>query len=258
MRSRWVAAAVLALSIGSVGAGTAQEADKGVPVRIQTSGQAQFQFRLEDMAERRARIGIVISMEPHETDSLGAVVDAVTPGGPADRAGIRSGDIITKIDGKTMGATTERPGLRLSQTIAQLEPNDTVVIEFYRGRGRRTVSVVTAPAMSLSFSNSADDSARNLIALLTSPLADLSLAPLNPELGQYFGTAEGVLVISSPPEAKLGLRGGDVILTVNGRKIDNPDRVLRLLRNRRQPLALEVFRSHRRISVRVPVDTTGR
>ena len=254
-----IAVAVLVLSAGMTGPASCQAVrNRSAPMQVRTAGQAQIQFNFEDVAERRARIGIIIGMEPHETDSLGAVIDAVSPGGPADRVGIRSGDIITKIDGVAIGSTAERPGLRLSQAIAHLEPNDTIAVEFYRNHNRRTVSVVAAPAMSVTFTNSADDSARNLIALLASPLADLSLAPLNPELGQYFGTTEGVLVISSPPEAKLGLKGGDVILSINDRKITNPDRVLRLLRTRQQPLALEVLRSHRRIPLRIPADTTGR
>ena len=46
--------------------------------------------------------------------------------------------------------------------------------------------------------------------LYGSPLADLELAPLNPDLGQYFGTDTGVLVISVPAESQLGFKGGDV------------------------------------------------
>jgi hypothetical protein len=45
-----------------------------------------------------------------------------------------------------------------------------------------------------------------------SPLGRLELAPINPELGQYFGTDEGVLIISAPKDAELGLKGGDVVL----------------------------------------------
>src|SRR5262245_59144331 len=45
---------------------------------------------------RRARLGIKMNLQARATDSIGAYVDAVTPGGPAAQAGIRSGDLITK------------------------------------------------------------------------------------------------------------------------------------------------------------------
>jgi membrane-associated protease RseP (regulator of RpoE activity) len=50
-------------------------------------------------------------------------------------------------------------------------------------------------------------------------VAGAELAPLNPDLASYFGTTDGVLVIdaaSGTPAARAGLRGGDVIVQVNG------------------------------------------
>ena len=59
---------------------------------------------------RRARLGIKVNLQARETDSIGAYVDAVTPGGPAAKAGLQSGDVITKLDGKSVlsGGTPER------------------------------------------------------------------------------------------------------------------------------------------------------
>ena len=51
---------------------------------------------------RRARLGIKVNLQARTTDSIGAYVDAVTPAGPAAQAGIRSGDLITKLDGKSV------------------------------------------------------------------------------------------------------------------------------------------------------------
>ena len=107
------------------------------------------------MLDRRARLGIKVNLQARSTDSIGAYVDAVTPGGPAAQAGIRSGDIITKLDGKSVlagGAAEDGdrhmheslPGLRLIELAARLEPNDTVAVEYRRGKDRRTASVVTA------------------------------------------------------------------------------------------------------------------
>ena len=101
---------------------------------------------------RRARLGIKVNLQARDTDSLGAYVESVTPNGPAAAAGLRSGDLITKVDGKSVlsgGVTGDRdtrqslPGLRLIELAARLEPADTVAVEFLRGKDRRTVSLVT-------------------------------------------------------------------------------------------------------------------
>ena len=51
---------------------------------------------------RRARLGIKVNLQARDTDSLGAYVESVTPNGPAAKAGLRSGDVITKLDGKSV------------------------------------------------------------------------------------------------------------------------------------------------------------
>jgi len=79
-------------------------------------------------------------------------------------------------------------------------------------------------------------------------LADIELAPLNSDLGRYFGATEGVLVISVPKDSQLGLKGGDVVLTVDGRKPATPSQLLRILRSYEadETLKLEVLRNHKR------------
>jgi hypothetical protein len=219
--------------------------------------------------DRRARLGIKVNLRARETDSIGAYVDAVTPGGPADQAGIRSGDIITRLDGKSVlagGAAegtgrrgidgegrTSLPGLRLIELAARLEPNDTVSVDYRRGKERRTASVVTAdePNLAERFRfdyRGPEGMARAVVPtgdflerfemagphwqfFSGSPLGRLELAPLNSDLGRYFGTEEGVLVISAPEDSALGLRGGDVVQRVDGREPSSPSHLLRILRS---------------------------
>jgi S1-C subfamily serine protease len=84
--------------------------------------------------------------------------------------------------------------------------------------------------------------------LAGSPLGDLELAPLNPDLGQYFGTTDGVLVIRAPAEGELGLKGGDVVQAVDGRKPASPAHLLRILRSydRGETFKLDVLRNRKR------------
>jgi len=57
----------------------------------------------------------------------------------------------------------------------------------------------------------------------------LSLRELNPELGEYFSTDRGVLVLASDEDSELGLVPGDVILAIDGRNVDDGMDVIRIL-----------------------------
>ena len=84
-----------------------------------------------------------------------------------------------------------------------------------------------------------------------SPLGLLELAPLNSDLGRYFGTDEGVLVINAPKDSALGLRGGDVVLTVDGRAPSSPSHLLRILRSyeKGETFKLDIMRNRTRETV---------
>lgn len=287
MSRRSVVVATLAFaSVAPLSVGRAQEpaeAPAGEPfeIRVERGPEQLMQF----VMNRRARLGLKVNLRARSTDSVGAYVDAVTPNGPAAKAGIQSGDLITKVDGKSVlsGARSEGeadkeslPGLRLIELAAALQPNDTIPIEFRRGKDRKTVSVVTADepdilfqatpgGRSFAFRQMGPDGSRPMVMpfddhmerlggplfLYGSPLADLELAPLNPDLGRYFGANEGVLVVSVPKDSELGLKGGDVVLAVDGRKPASPSHFLRILRSyeKGESFKIDILRNHKRETV---------
>ena len=57
----------------------------------------------------------------------------------------------------------------------------------------------------------------------------LEMVQLNPELGAYFGTEEGVLVLDVDENVTLGLRAGDVVVSIGGRKVDEVSDMQRIL-----------------------------
>src|SRR5215216_12119 len=67
------------------------------PVRGEVPGAGPERI-MQFVMSRRARLGLKVNLRARETDSIGAYVDAVTPNGPAAKAGIRSGDVIAKVD----------------------------------------------------------------------------------------------------------------------------------------------------------------
>jgi S1-C subfamily serine protease len=253
-----------------------------VELRLDRGPENVMQF----VMNRRARLGLKVNLRARSTDSVGAYVDAVTPNGPAAKAGIQSGDLITAIDGKTVMAgrpadsvarRESLPGLRLIELAAKLAPNDTVPIEFRRGKDKKTVSVVTADEPDILFRGEPGGRAfafrfgpngpqrmimpledegggqfgRGSLTYSSSLLADLELAPLNPDLGRYFGSAEGVLVISVPKNSSLALKGGDVVLAVDGRKPATPAQLVRILSSyeRDESMKIDVLRNHKRETI---------
>jgi len=60
---------------------------------------------------------------------------------------------------------------------------------------------------------------------------DLELVELNQGLGAYFGTDEGVLVANAAEDSPLGLLPGDVVVAVEGRKVDDAGELRRILRS---------------------------
>jgi len=244
--------------------------------------------RIRAITQRRARLGVTVDLRASDSDSIGATLSAVTPGGPAAKAGLKSGDIVTRIDGKSLTASDNMkreidgslPGVRLVEFASRLSPNDTISVEYRRAGTRHTASLVTGDeVLTMEVFPEGGEFSMEVprgIALQRSPfrgtirgeqlpgggmaysmafgggpLADLELAPLNPDLGQYFGTAEGVLVINVPKESTLGVRGGDVILSIDGRKASGPMGLLRILRSYDpgDSFKLEIMRNKARTSV---------
>jgi predicted metalloprotease with PDZ domain len=277
--------------------------------RMRWAPPAERAFDVQVFPLRRARMGITVSIEPRVTDSIGALVTAVSPGGPADRAGLRSGDLVVRLAGRSIlvegtggeaaMARTVSPGIRLIELAARLEPNDTVAVEFRRGADRRTASLVTAPEPDYQVLVARLDSMRGQKEMvrvevleralaerqaelarvaerqaelsrtyervaptrpapeamawvrLAGPLAGLEFATMNPSLAEYFGTAKGVLVTRADTGAPFGLRGGDVILSVDGRTPSGPAHLARILKSYDpgERVTLDVLRSRKRITL---------
>jgi membrane-associated protease RseP (regulator of RpoE activity) len=74
---------------------------------------------------------------------------------------------------------------------------------------------------------------------------------LNPELGEYFGVESGVLVTDVDEESSLGLRPGDVLLSIGDREVRDPDHAERILRSYEsdESITMTVRRNGREVAV---------
>jgi len=203
-----------------------------------------------------------------QADKLGAKIEGVTPGGPAAKAGLKVGDIITKFNGTALAGLKAEdedesgPGTNLVQLARKLEPGDTVQIEYRRGSDTKKATLVAEdlgwmpnvrvmPGMPSMPDMPDMPDMRHFEFSFGMPWGDLELVSLNPDLGEYFGTKEGVLVVKAPADSSLPLKGGDVITSIGGRKPANPSHAMRILRSyeKGETVSIEILRKQKRLTV---------
>jgi S1-C subfamily serine protease len=258
MNRIWLAIAV-ALAAGSAAA-AAQEPPTTRPPRP-GRGLAYM------MHDNHGRIGVIVRTDASaETDKIGAKVEGVSPGSPADKAGLKVGDVITKFNGTALAGVASAdedesgPGKKLSELARKLEPGDTVQLEFRRGSDSKKATLVAqdlsgdfrlelgAPGMLMPRMPDMPDMH---LEFFESPWGNLELVSLNPDLGEYFGTKEGVLVVKAPTDSSLSLKGGDVILSIGGRKPSSPSHAMRILRSydKGETVSIDILRKQKRMTV---------
>jgi S1-C subfamily serine protease len=282
MNRKWLLSA-LAVALVLPAALAAQETPAPRARRTPRAESRAFSFTF---ADNRGRIGVVVNTAKNtETDRYGAKIDAITPGGPAEKAGINAGDIITKFNGTSLAGVSAEdsddsgPGMRLIELAHQLEPGDTVRVEYRRGSDTKNATLVAAdlsghawtgvlPRMAIP-SPWFDMGELGPMALLGEgnsfafcfgdSWCDLDLVTLNADLGEYFGTREGLLVVKAPADSALPLKSGDVILSIGGRKPTSPAHAMRILRSydTGEAVSIEIMRHERRQTLSWTVPETS-
>jgi serine protease Do len=171
----------------------------------------------------RGRLGVAIqSVDPALARALGldrpkgAMVAEVEPGGPADRAGLRAGDLIIKVDQTEILHSGELP-----RTVARHAPGSKVKVEYVRDRGPRTVDVTLDELRDERTGRVQDNTQPAPGAPPKSP-TDFGVALVDVP-GQ--GVAVDHVVPGGPADGKL--ERGDVIVEVNRTPISRTGDVLK-------------------------------
>jgi C-terminal processing protease CtpA/Prc len=238
-------------------------------VRVEAGPYGVFSF-----SDNRGRIGVIVDTRANTTgDKVGARIEGITPGGPAEKAGLKAGDVITSFNGTALGGVAadddedSGPGMRLIELARELDPGDTVQVEYKRGTA--AAKKVTLVAENLGGDLMPVPGMGGRMELMgpewhggpgafsfdlrgwRTPWGGIELVKLNPDLGDYFGTREGVLVVSAPDDSALALKGGDVILTIGGRKPSSPTQAMKILGTYEagESVAIEVMRKQRRVTL---------
>ncbi len=191
---------------------------------------------MEDLIEygrvRRAWLGVSIeevSLEHKDYYGLpqvaGVVVQDVTEGAPADKAGVRQKDIIYSVD----GTVVDHPS-HLQALIAQRRPGDEVTLRIYRKGGRtKDIRVRLGEAPITPSAEAAPEPEARAEEKLGIEVTDLT-----PELAQQLGyeEAEGVVISRVAPRGpadRQAVGPGWRILEINDQRVRNTDDVKKIL-----------------------------
>ena len=189
----------------------------------------------------------------------GALVTSVTPGSAAADAGVKVGDIIRSVDGVELVAEGESPTSRLMGQLETREAGDDVALSVNRmgevlnldatvgtngfvrfGNGNSWIVSSGAAAVRgggtpvvVAGDSGATAVTPNLLVrsfgFASQPWGDMELVSVTEELGRYFATDEGLLVVRGPSDDAIGIADGDVILAIGGRTPSSPEHAIRIL-----------------------------
>ncbi len=171
----------------------------------------------------RGRIGVAIgpvSKEVAESIGLGkpigALVSNVESGGPADKAGVEAGDIITKVDGKTVDKFGDLPRM-----VGVTKPGSKTLLQIYRRGAFRDLAVVVVEFDSAERAASTPGHESPKAPVTPSPLG-LAVSDLSEAQRRDLKVKGGVRIDGADgPAAKAGVREGDVLLSIDNNEIAN-------------------------------------
>jgi len=229
----------------------------------QMSGPLMDQFMVFDHDGGPSRAVIGVQLESHGGND-GARIQEVSPGGPAQEAGLRVGDVITQLNGTDIKG--DDPARQVMHLMRKVAPDSKVKVRVLR-EGKSKDFVVTTrrsptflgmrepfnvpippippiPAVPPEVGNRTFGP-----VMIRGPLGDMELVTLTPQLGRYFGTEKGVLVVRAPKDFKL--EDGDVILAIDGREPTSGSHATRILASYQpgEKISIKLMRQQKTVNV---------
>ena len=185
-------------------------------------------------------------------DAKGALIGSVMDDEPADKAGLRAGDVIVRV-----GDTPIDSASAVTRSVASLKPDTKVDVVVIRDGKEvtRSVKLGERASHSTAMQGNGQQSEGGELGVSVKPLA-----PEDARALQLSGDVKGLLVVGvngNGPAAEAGVRTGDVIMSANLKPVTNADELLSIIRKEgkeRGALMLQINRRGETFFITVSLD----
>lgn len=219
----------------------------------------------------------------HMSSVRGVGITRIVPGSPAEKAGLKTGDVILRLDGDNI--TSVR---KLNRLVSEIAPDQSVKVTVSRGGAEQEVTATIAKRdnstmaqnyfqlqpfkwegpkefknfkwdfpMGEKFDFDFDKDGDFTLMLSNSRRIGVSTIQLTKQLAEYFGIADGkgvlvTAVTDDSPAAKAGVKAGDVITAIDGEAVDSPGDLARAINRKKEgDVTLTVIRNKSQQTIRV-------
>ena len=197
---------------------------------------------------QHARLGVTIQdVNQSFADSFklespaGALVANVEEGGPAAKAGLKSGDVVLKFNGQPIVASSDLPAL-----LGQATPGEKATMEIWRQGKREQITAKLGDANEKGAVVASEEGG------VSGGKLGLALRPLQPQEKSASGIKDGLIIQDvGGAAARAGVQAGDVLLAVNGTPVSSVEQVQHALAGSEKSVALLLQRGGERIFVPV-------
>jgi serine protease Do len=227
---------------------------------------------------RGAQLGVRVS-DVDVKDPLGVRIDDVDPASPAEKAGLREGDVVVEFDGERV-----RSARQFTRLVQETPDGRTVKIAVMRNGQKQTLDATPENRVTMDFGADADrlreEVERSLREFRVEPpifryddreprrfeyrlpervmplrgRLGVTIQSLTPELEEYFGARNGGVLVSSVAEdsaaAKAGMKAGDVITSINGRSVTGSGDLMRELRDLSGEVTVGILRDKQEMTLK--------
>jgi serine protease Do len=199
-------------------------------------------------------------------EERGVEITRVEENSPAAKAGLKTQDVVLEYAGSRVEGAEQ-----FVRLVRETPPGREVKLQINRGGQIQTVAAtvetrkmktielgdmhIAVPNMSLPEIR-IPEMIRGME--LRSSMLGVEAESLNPQLAEFFGVKEGVLIRSvskGSAAEKAGIKAGDVVTKVEDRKVNTPSEVTRALRtSEKKPVAVSITREKREMTVNVTIE----
>jgi len=170
----------------------------------------------------------------------GALVSSVEEGGPAEKAGLKEGDVILEFDGQPIDSAGQLPS-----AVAATDPGKAVALQVWRDRATREVKVKLGQTTDENVVAANGDGA-------SAGRLGMMVRPLTAEEKQQVELSDGLVVENvDGAAAEAGVRPGDIVIAANGTAVKSVEQLRSVVSGAERHVALLVQRGDARVFVPV-------